>query len=463
MSTPKPIPTLVLGGVSSGVGKTTITCALIRAFARRGLKVAPFKCGPDYLDPSYLSRAAKRTAQNLDSWMMGRDALLSTFTRASQGADLAIVEGVMGLFDGASPHNEEGSTAQISKWLGAPVILVADAGGMARSIAALIHGFARFDPELQLEGVICNRVGSQRHLALLREALPEFGPSIVGGLPKKLECTFSERHLGLLEARKSEVPESVFEALADTIEEWFDLDALYAMAQKAKPAPWSFFDLPGPGAQLRCKIGIAQDEAFSFYYSENLALLRSQGAELVPFSPIHDSTLPAVDGLYLGGGYPELYAEPLSKNQAMKQSILEFVYAKRPVYAECGGMMYLSTGIETLDGQRHPMVGALSGWAKLSPKLKALGYTEARCNQDSILGLAQTQYRGHQFRYSTLEDIDEQKVGALELSRRRDGAKTQEGYWVHNTLGSYVHAHWASNPEIPAALVQACVDAAASI
>lgn len=450
------MPTLVLGGVSSGVGKTTITCALIRAFAKRGLRVAPYKCGPDYLDPSYLSRAAGRTAHNLDSWMMGKEALRSTFARTAKGADLAIVEGVMGIFDGARPDSEEGSTAQIAKWLGAPAILVMDAGGMARTIAALLHGFADFDSELQLVGAICNRVGSPRHLELLRQALPEQGAKILGGLPKNLECTFSERHLGLIEARKNQVPDAVFDALADLVETWFDLDELLELAKKS-PVQLSEFAPRPAQASCRARIGIAQDEAFSFYYPENLALLEHYGAQLVPFSPMQDKAMPDVDALYFGGGYPELHAKTLADNLSMKASVLEFVSANRPVYAECGGMMYLSQGIETLDGLKHEMVGALSGWAKLRDKLVALGYTEVSTTRASILGPAGTSYRGHQFRYSMMDAVDPAAVGALELSRRRDGAKTAEGYWTHRTVASYVHAHWASNPEIPRFLVQEAV------
>lgn len=448
------IPTIVLGGVSSGVGKTTITCALIRAFVRRGLVVAPYKCGPDYLDPSYLSRAAGQRAHNLDSWMMGKDALRSTFARTAQDADLAIIEGVMGLFDGASPSSEEGSTAQVAKWLGAPAVLVVDAGGMARTIAAILHGFANFDPELSLVGAICNRVGSPRHLDLLRQALPEQGPRILGGMPKKLDCTFSERHLGLVEARKSEVSDSVFDALADLVESWIDLDGLLALAQ-AKPVQLAELEPRPTHAAQRARIGIAQDEAFSFYYPENLALLEANGAQLVPFSPMHDASLPELDALYFGGGYPELHAKQLADNASMKQAVLDFVQSQRPVYGECGGMMYLSQGIETLEGERHAMVGALSGWAKLRDKLVALGYAEVEMKKDSILGPAGTSYRGHQFRYSMLESVDPNAVGALEIRRRRDGAATSEGYWAHQTIASYVHAHWASNPEIPRALLRA--------
>lgn len=453
----KNVPTIVVGGVSSGVGKTTISCALIRAFVRRGLCVAAYKCGPDYLDPSYLSRAAKRTAHNLDSWMMGQDALRSTFARTVEGADFALVEGVMGIFDGASPNSDAGSTAQIAKWLGAPAILVVDAGGMARTIAAVLHGFSNYDPALDLAGAICNRVGSPRHLDLLRQALPQDGPRILGGLPKKLACTFSERHLGLIEARQNEVSEDVFEALADLIEDWIDLDGVLELAQR-KPVELTTLPDQGSQGEPRVRIGIAQDEAFSFYYPENLAILREYGAELVPFSPLHDKALPDLDALYIGGGYPEIHANKLFENASMRHSVLGFVQSNRPVYAECGGMMYLSQGIETLEGERYPMVGALSGWAKLQGKLVALGYAEVFTTQDSILGPAGTSYRGHQFRYSMLDGVDPALVGALEIRRRRDGKTTSEGYFCHRTVASYVHAHWASNRDIPACLVRSALD-----
>lgn len=448
-------PCLVLGGVSSGVGKTTISCGIIRAFRRRGLEVAPFKCGPDYLDPSYLSRAARRRAHNLDSWMMGQQALRSTFLRTSAGADLAVVEGVMGIFDGAVPTDEAGSTAQIAKWLGAPAVLVVDAGGMARSVAALVKGFQDYDPQLALQGVICNRVGSQRHLDLLRQALGEKGSAIVGGLPKKLDCTFSGRHLGLLEARTQVVQEEIFDQLAELVEQWIDLDALLEMAKQAQPLQAADVQERNSSA-VRCRIGIAQDEAFSFYYDENLDLLRAQGAELVEFSPLRDPQLPAVDGLYIGGGYPELHAQALQENHSMRSEIAAFIARGRPVYAECGGLMYLCQGIEGLDGQKAQMVGALAGWAKLCDRIQALGYTEVCTTRDSPLGPAGTRYRGHQFRYSKLQELGEEPHCAFELRRRRDGATQAEGYLKRRALGSYVHGHWASNPQIALNFVRAC-------
>lgn len=450
-------PCLVLGGVSSGVGKTTLCCGIIRAFQRRGLAVAPFKCGPDYLDPSYLSRAAKRRAHNLDSWMMGQEALRSTFVRTSADADLALVEGVMGIFDGAVPTNEAGSTAQVAKWLGSPAILVVDAGGMARSVAAVVKGFQDYDPELWLRGVICNRVGSPRHLDLLRQALGEAPSCIVGGLPKKLDCTFSGRHLGLLEARTQVVQEEIFDRLAELVEHWIDLDALLEMARQARELPAAPASTPLDPAAARCRIGIAQDEAFSFYYDENLDLLRAQGAELVEFSPLHDLQLPAVDGLYFGGGYPELHAQVLHENHSMRRDVAAFIANDRPVYAECGGLMYLCQGIEGLDGRRCEMVGALPGWATLCDRIQALGYTEVCTTRDSLLGPAGTRYRGHQFRYSKLQAVGEKVDCVFELHRRRDGATQTEGYVERSALGSYVHGHWASNPGIARNFVQACL------
>lgn len=455
------IPCLVLGGVSSGVGKTTITCGILRALVRRGLCAAPFKCGPDYLDPSYLSRAAKRTAHNLDAWMMGKDAMRRTFLRQAKGTDLAIVEGVMGIFDGASPNSEDGSTAQVAKWLGVPALLAVDASGMARTLASIVKGVAGFDPDLHLAGAICNRVGSRRHLDLLSQAMGGEGPVILGGLPKDAACSFTSRHLGLVQARREVVDESVFEELATCVESWIDIDQLLELARDY-PSRVAFEDPASQGAgpaSPRLRIGIAQDEAFSFYYSENLALLEAHGAELVPFSPMHDVTLPEVDGLYIGGGYPELHAATLSANQSMRHQVSDFVQSNRPVYAECGGLMYLTRGIQDREGQRFAMVGTFSVWCELTEKLAALGYTSVSTTCDSLLGPAGTTFRGHQFRYSKLMADEAFSELAYELTRRRDSAKSTEGYRLKNCLASYVHAHWASNPQIPRAFVESCLRA----
>lgn len=448
------IPRLVIAGTSSNVGKTTVMVGLVRALRARGLHVAVFKCGPDYLDPTYHVRAADAPCHNLDGWMMGRDAVLSTFTRASQGADIALLEGVMGLFDGASPTSDEGSTAEIAKWLQAPVLLVCDAGGMARSIAALARGFSTFDAGLHISGLICNRIGSRGHLDLLRTAT-EGSPPVMGGLPKDTTLAFADRHLGLHRADRVAVPEEVFMAWGDRVREWCDVDAIVALARTAPALP----EIPmmerivGEGA--RCRIGLAFDEAFHFYYDDNLRRLEGLGAELVRFSPIRDAHLPDVDGLYFGGGYPEIHAEALSQNISMRHDVTAFAEANGPIYGECGGFMYLSGGIRTVDGILHAMVGLIPGETAMRGHLQALGYVEVETTDVTMLGPAGVRFRGHQFRYSDFHPQEEVEC-VYRVLRRRGGDSFLEGYCRGNTLGSYVHAHWASNPFLAQGFVQAC-------
>ena len=444
---------IVVAGVSSGVGKTSVTVALARALRLRGLRVAMFKCGPDYLDPTYHARAAGTVCHNLDGFMMGEEGVRDTFVQAARGADIALIEGVMGLFDGASPVSEEGSSAQIAKWLDAPVVLVCDASGMARSLAALVHGYGTFDPALRLGGVIANRVGSAGHLTLLREALPASLP-YVAGLPRKRELAFPERHLGLRTAERDAVPEPLFDAWAGLAEEWLALDALLALARTA-PRLAHTLPVDTHAGKPRCRIGIARDEAFYFYYDYNLRALEREGAELVPFSPLHDAHLPDVQGLILGGGYPEVHAERLANNRTMLDDIRAFSQAGRAIYAECGGLMFLSRSIRGLDGTSHAMVGIIPGEAVMAERLAALGYVNVSTTAPSLLGPPGTHFRGHQFRYSELV-LEGEVDRVCELERARGGQRSQEGYAVRKTFASYVHAHWASNPSIPRAFVAAC-------
>ncbi|HUO05875.1 MAG TPA: cobyrinate a,c-diamide synthase [Candidatus Binataceae bacterium] len=450
------IPRIVVAATASGVGKTTAAVAIIGALKARGLKVAAFKCGPDFLDPTYHEIAAGKPSHNLDGWMMGRAAVAGTFARTASDADIAVIEGMMGLFDSAAPESEEGSTAEIAKWLSAPVVLVTDASGVARTIAAVAAGFARFDPAVAACGMICNRIGSRGHLDLLREVKPEI--PIVGGFPAQPKIAFPERHLGLMRAREAEAigPIAEWSRLA---EQWLDIDAILTLARSA-PELESTNELGTPPANPRCRIGVAFDDAFHFYYEDNLYRLRSLGAELVDFSPSRDRAPPDVDGLYFGGGYPEALARELSSNTAMLESVRAFAARGGIVYAECGGLMYLSGGIKTLDGMQWPMAGLIPGVAVMSDRLQALGYAEVETSRDSILGPAGARFRGHQFRYSTLEgagaasEID----SVYSVAPRWGGAPFAEGYRRGNVLASYVHAHWASNPAIAESLVQSCVN-----
>jgi len=450
------IPRIVIAGVSSGVGKTTVSVALARALVARGLRVALFKCGPDYLDPTYHARALGHATHNLDGWMMGREAVLGTFLEGTRDADVAIIEGVMGLFDGASPTGEEGSTAEIAKWLEAPVALVVDSGGMARSFAALVAGFVGFDPELRVAGAIANRVGSRGHAELLQRTLRS--SAFFGALPRDAAPAFPERHLGLRTADEHVLPESVLEAWGGVAAEWLRLDALLDVARSAPALRDELLAPRERSNSVRVRIGVAEDEAFHFYYVDNLRRLEALGATLVRFSPLHDARLPEVDGLYLGGGYPEAHALVLASNRSMQADVQAFAERGGPIYAECGGLMYLTQAIHTLDGARHQMVGLLPTEARMREKLQALGYVEVETQTRSLLGQKGSRFRGHQFRYSELEPEPPPDVvdRAYSLRRRRGGEATREGYVHKNVLASYVHAHWASNPNIAAGLVEAC-------
>jgi cobyrinic acid a,c-diamide synthase len=452
------IPRIVVSAVGSGVGKTTVAVGLISALRARGLKVAPFKCGPDYLDPSYHARVAGRSSHNLDGWMMGREAVLATFARAAHDADVAVIEGMMGLFDAVSPISDEGSSAQIAKWLGAPVLLVADASGMARTIGAIALGFSRFDPEVRLAGLICNRVGSRGHLDLLRAASPDV--QVLGGLPRNPEAAFPERHLGLFTADETAVPDDRFASWSAMAAEWFDLDAIIQIARSAPALDGGVFSRAGLDAvaEPRCVIGVAFDEAFHFYYEYNLAMLEAIGAKIMRFSPAHDRELPAgVGGLYFGGGYPEAAASDLSENHAMLAAVRDFAASGRPIYAECGGLMYLARAIRMLDGASFPMAGLLDSEAVMRDRLQALGYAEVETSAPSILGPRGTRWRGHQFRYSMLEPPPPDSVERIfTVASRWGGAPFSEGYRSGNVVASYVHAHWASNPAVARNFVDAC-------
>jgi cobyrinic acid a,c-diamide synthase len=443
------VPCLVLGAASSGSGKTTLAVALAAALRARGLRVAPFKCGPDYLDPGYHARASGAASHNLDGWMMGEEAVRATFARAARGADVALVEGVMGLFDGASPTSDAGSTAEIARWLGAPVVAVLDASGMARTAAALARGLAAFDPRVRVAALVCNRVGSRAHLELLRDAVD--APPLAGGLPVRAELAFPERHLGLVTAADA-LSDAVVRGWGELAEAWLDVDGLLALARSA-----SAVEAPEPPAiapDRRCRIGVAHDEAFHFYYADNLARLEALGGELVRFSPVHDRELPPVDGLLLGGGYPEEHAAALAANRSMREAVRAFAAEGRPIYAECGGLMYLASAIRGRDGREHEMVGLVPGVAVVRERLQALGYAEVTTRVPSILGPAGLVFRGHQFRYSELA-VAPSVPRVYAVAQRRGGA-LEEGYAAGSVLASYVHAHWASCPAAAEGLVAAC-------
>lgn len=447
---------VVVAGVASGVGKTTVTLGLLEAFRRRGLVVQGFKVGPDFIDPGFHEVVTGRGSYNLDGWMCGRDHVLATVARHAVDVDLAIVEGVMGCFDGLEAISEEGSTAQVAKWLGAPVVLVIDVQAQARSAAAVVLGFEKFDPEMKLAAVIANRVGGDAHARGIQEAISaRCRARVVGALAYDQQVTLAERHLGLVTAGEGGLTDGKRARLADLVERGVDLDGLLELAA---PLPLTEGTAPGTPRPSCVRIGVAHDAAFCFYYRDNLALLRAAGAELVCWSPLTDSTLPAVDGLYLGGGYPELHASALGANKAIRDAVRVFADAGRPIYAECGGLMYLAAALEDLDGRTHPMVGLLPATVRMRPRRLSLSYTEVTLQANSPLGPSGTVARGHEFHYSSLDPVPEAVPRVYRLRRRR-GDERDEGYRIGNALLSYVHLHFASNPRIATSFVRACAEA----
>jgi cobyrinic acid a,c-diamide synthase len=437
------VNTIVVAGTHSGAGKTSVAVGLIGALRRRGLVVQPFKVGPDFIDPAHHAAAAGRPAHNLDGWMLSRESNLELFATHTVDADVAVVEGVMGLFDGSDPREETGSAAEMAKWLGAGVVLVIDASAMARSAAALVHGYATFDPELPIAGVVANRVGSAGHAGLIEAAL-EGGPPVLGWLQSDPALTVPERHLGLHLPRAADAG-AQREALADAVERSVDVDALLAVTESEAPAAPSAH----PRAQTCARIGVARDEAYTFYYEDNLTLLEQAGAELVLFSPLSDPLPDGLDGLYIGGGYPELFAAQLEANSATRSAIREFAEAGHPVYAECGGLMYLAEEL-TVDGARHEMCGALPVAADFPGPLE-LAYCEVT-TRGGPLGEGNVA-RGHWFHNGRLRSATEAPP-AYDV-KLASGAELQEGCAVGNTVGSWVHLHFRSCPAVAEAFVEA--------
>ena len=446
--------TLVIAAAHSGAGKTSVSIGLCRALRDRGLRVQACKVGPDFLDPSWLSLASGRPCLNLDGWMMGETHVRELVASCCGETDIMIIEGVMGAFDGAAPDSRSGSTAEIAAWLAAPLLLVVDAHGMAGSIAPLCAGFAGFDPQVQLAGVIANRVGSPGHGRLLAEALSAHHlPPLSGAIEREALPCLPERHLGLHAADQELEAESSIVALATAIAAALDLDTLLAQAG-THSQPYE-----APLAQApRCRIALAHDAAFAFRYPANLQALADQGAAFLPFSPIADRELPtAIDAIYLPGGYPELHAAELAANESMLATIRDFAESGGAIYAECGGLLYLGESIADREEVEHRMVGLIPIRAAMRSRLQRLGYSRI---EPAGRGLWSQALRGHEFHYSDIVDDRSADAGwapAWQRRRsRREGEPEAIGYRRGRIWASYVHAYWASNSQACAAFVDAC-------
>jgi cobyrinic acid a,c-diamide synthase len=482
------IPRIVIAGAASSVGKTTITAGLIAALRGRGLRVQPFKCGPDYIDPSYHERAAGRPCRNLDAWMLNDSQLLEGFARACRDADIAVVEGVMGLFDGSDWHDERASTAQIAKLLGAPVLLVVDIAGAARSAAAVVLGCQHFDPDLTLGAVVLNFAGSAGHATGCGEAITAVtGLPILGWLPRRAGLQIPERHLGLVPGAEHLNPDALIAQIAVEINARFDVVAIVELARTAAELPSLVEGIPGVagaspdlveaspslvdvspdlvqaapalhrGTAPEPVIAVARDAAFCFYYPENLELLEEAGAAIEFFSPLRgERPSRRAAGVYLGGGYPELHGAELASNVGLWQALKELHARDAPIFAECGGFMVLTQGLVDREGRHWPMAGLIPGETRMTEKLAALGYRHATALRSNLLTDAGEALRGHEFRYSTwtCEAQPAEHAAAWRVRGTRvEALADSAGFASGNLLASYLHLHFGQHAGIASRFV----------
>lgn len=445
----------VLAGTGSGVGKTTFTIGIMRALMKRGLVVQGFKCGPDYIDPTYHTAVTKRPSRNIDSFMMAHDVVRDIVARASNDADVSIIEGVMGFYDGKSPLSNEGSAAHISELTNSPVILIVNAASMARSVAAIVKGFQQLDENANIVGVIANQLGSKSHFEIVKTAIEaECGVPVIGYLQKGAVPTLPSRHLGLVPAIERGDLNTYFDELAQAIEETVDLDQLLAITKAQQiHVESSIFEQRMDTTPVH--IAVAKDAAFNFYYEENLELLRAYGATLHFFSPLQNEPVPSeAQGLYIGGGFPEEFAQQLALNERSKQSIRTVIEQGIPTLAECGGFMYLTESITNRASETFPMLGVIPGHVKMQDKLAALGYREITGVEDNFLINETEQAKGHEFHYSVYDGIGD---APAYMSKGRFRTQ-QEGYLSGNLVAGYTHFHFASNPQLVQNWLQKCLE-----
>lgn len=445
------IPRVVIAGVTSSVGKTSISIAVMKALKEKGYTVQGFKVGPDYIDPSYHTSVTNRQSRNLDPWLMGEDGLLQSFHEASKETDFAVIEGVMGLFDGLSGKNNFASTAHIAKLLKSPVILVIDASKAARSVAAVALGFIKFDPSIKIVGVILNNIAGDKHAKYCIDALKQVKIPVLGIIKRNKDIQLQERHLGLVPtSERKELNDKVM-AVANYMKEQIDIDKIVSITRKA---PKLKIRTNSVYKRINATIAVALDESFNFYYADNLDILRSLGAELKFFSPVSDKTIPDADGLYIGGGFPEVLADKLEKNSDMLNAVRKVAIDGMPIYAECGGLMYLTRSITEFDGNKHKMVNLFDIDTIMDKKL-TLNYTEAKVVNSCILANAGKTIHGHEFHYSRVDDTPTDAIFAYQLKKGKGVNGSNDGFIVYNTLASYMHIHFA-NRKLAENLLVAC-------
>ncbi|MGH2973788.1 MAG: cobyrinate a,c-diamide synthase [Solirubrobacterales bacterium] len=453
------VPALMISATHSGAGKTTATAAIIRGLRGSGLRVQPFKLGPDFIDPAYLSEAAGQPAINLDLWMMGADELRNSFGRWSKGADIAVIEAMGALYDGED-GGDHGSAAAIAKLLGVPVVLVLDAWGMTRTAGAVLLGMREFDRAVQIAGCILNRVGSDAHREMVTAALPaELRDLVIGAIPREDSLDIPERHLGLLTATENQQDAGARKAAQFRAAEQLDLARLVKLARveapSGRPVP---ADPCPPALSTRARLALAEDAAFCFYYEDNLRFLEKAGFELAPFRPTEDFALPeGTDAVYLGGGYPESFAVELAANATLASDLRRRAANGTPIYAECGGLLYLGRSLTGFDGERRSMSGVLPIDALMDPAHLAISYVEARTRVPSPLGPAGTLARGQEFHQSRIVG-DGLESNLYELTTSR-GAQRPGGFKQDNVVAGYVHLHLASNPNLASRIMESALAA----
>ena len=450
-------PRILIAGDRSSSGKTTIVAGLLSALCGKGQKVQPFKVAMDYIDPSYHTWITGRSCRNLDGYLMTQAAVKEIYAHAAESADIAVIEGVRGLYEGYD--GDLGSTAQIAKMLKTPVIFVVDARSITRSCAAIVKGYMDFDPQVQFKGVILNKVGSERHAQKAIKEIERYaGVEVVGVIRRNEEMHLAMRHLGLVpvlegKTRHEGFPERV-DKIRQIVEEGLNLDRIQEIAKEAQPLPEVEPDLYRQNALGQgLRIGVARDEAFNFYYRDNLELMELAGAKVVPFSPVHDAALPDVDGIYIGGGYPELYARELSENAGMRRALEKAHERDLPIFAECGGLMYLAREIEW-DGERQEMVGLVPGKAGAA-RCEWSATCTGHFARDCALGKAGEAIMGHEFHHSEML-MDENVKYAIRLERGTGIKDGWDGMCEGNLVASYTHIHSASFRGFPAQFIRAC-------
>jgi cobyrinic acid a,c-diamide synthase len=443
---------VVLAGTGSAVGKTTISTGIMKALSQEQ-EVQPFKVGPDYIDPTYHTLATGNVSRNLDSFFMNDGQIREAFERglSISNSKMGVIEGVRGLYEGISPTGDVGNTASIAKALNAPVILILNSRSLVKSAAAIVIGFKTLDPTIRIEGVILNLVKNRKHYLKTKEAVEKLADTpVIGGIPRDDAISVEQRHLGLVPAVERENIKRNIEDWGRVMEENIDLDELVTIMKGAGSLPGGREPLFQEEGNRKVKMGIARDEVFTFYYQDNLEALEANRAELAYFSPLHDEELPDVDGIYIGGGYPEVFARELEANHSMRSSVKKFHQEGRPIYAECGGLMYLTRSIN-----QHSMCDVFGYNSSMTKKPQALSYVIARATRDNIIIPKGQTFHGHEFHYSKLELEGPQPDFAFDILRGRGVVDSRDGLISKNTLASYVHTHVAACPTFASRLVKA--------